>query len=319
MERPSTPEALSRLRIRYFYELTKPAVMERFAQMCRERSDVEAVRCIFNNAAYEWIHSVGVAGDKGLQEVVPPIPPQELRSITAAAEAEVFLWTGFMDITNFLAIYHYYKGNSHRAKVLDFGAGCGRMIRFLSDFTDRYEPFASDVNGQHMAWCEENLKGVTCFKNETVPPFPEKAGARDVGGFDLIYSLSVFTHLPEAAARKWMEEIHARLAPGGIVIFTTHGDRALETICTSEVHQTMFMVTQSRAEEIRANLERERFAYLKYPEDVLQAADAGSDYGNLFIHPAYVRQEWGRMFEELEYISGGLRGWQDIVVLRRRG
>ncbi|HUO07582.1 MAG TPA: class I SAM-dependent methyltransferase [Phycisphaerae bacterium] len=319
MERPSTLAALSHLRTRYIYELTKPEVLERFGQMCRERSDAEAVRCIFNNAAHEWIHSVGVSADKGLQAVVPPIPPQELRAITAAPEPEIFLWTGLVDITSFLAIYHHYKGNAHRAKVLDFGAGCGRMIRFLNDFSEKYQPFASDVNGQHMTWCGENLKGVTCFKNGTVPPFPEKVGEKDVAGFDLIYSLSVFTHLPEVTARKWMEEIHARLAPGGILIFTTHGDRALETICSSETHQKMFMVTQGQAEGIRANLGRERFVYLKYPDEILQAADAGSDYGNSFIHPDYVRREWGRMFEELEYIPGGLRGWQDVMVLRRRG
>ena len=314
MERPSTLAALSRLRAHYIAMLTKPAVMERFAQLCRERSDVEAVRCIFNNNAQEWIHSVGVCGDKGLQETVPPIPPHELRAITAAAEPEVFLWTGLVDLTSFLAIYHYYKGNAGRPKILDFGAGCGRMIRFLSDFPEQYEPFASDVNGQHMTWCGENLKGVQCFKNGTTPPFPN-----GVGGFDLIYSLSVFTHLPERTARLWMEEIHARLAPGGILIFTTHGDRVLETISNSEVHQKMFMLTSGMAAGIQANLSRERFVFLKYPEEILQAADAGSEYGNSFIHQDYVRSEWGRMFEELEYIPAGLRGWQDVVVLRRRG
>ncbi|MGN6366698.1 MAG: hypothetical protein ACTHN5_00275, partial [Phycisphaerae bacterium] len=193
MERPSTLEALRRYRAHFIRELTKPGLVERFGQMCRERSDVEAVRCILENSAYEWIHSVGVMGDKGLEGLVPPVPPEGLRAITAAPEAEVFLWTGLVDVTSFLALYHFYKGNAHRVKVLDFGAGCGRMIRFLNDFPEKYEPFASDVNGEHMAWCGENLKGVTGIRNGAVPPFPEKAGETGVGGFDLIYRLSVFT------------------------------------------------------------------------------------------------------------------------------
>jgi len=314
MERPSTLAALSRLRAHYIAMLTKPAVVERFGQLCRERSDVEAVRCIFNNCANEWIHSVGVCGDQGLQKLVPPIPPRELRAITASPEPEVFLWTGLVDLASFLAIYHYHRNDSARPKVLDFGAGCGRMIRFLSDHTDKYEPYASDVNEQHMAWCTENLKGVRCFKNGAAPPLP----VNGAGNFDLIYSLSVFTHLPERTARMWVEEIHSRLAPGGILIFTTHGEQALETIANSESHQRMFMITGGTAAGIRANLGRERFVFLKYPDQILQTADAGSEYGSAFIHQDYVRNEWGRMFEELEYIPAGLRGWQDIVALRRR-
>ena len=319
MDRPSTLEALRWYRAHFIRRLTKPKLLERFGQMCQERSDVEAIRCIFENSAYEWIHSVGVMGDKALQAAVPPIPPQELRAITAASEPEVFLWTGLVDVTSLLAIYHYYKGNDHRVKALDFGAGCGRMIRFLNDFPEKYEPFACDVNAGHMDWCAENLKGVRCFKNGAIPPFPEMAGDKPVGGFNLIYSLSVFTHLPERMARMWMEEIHSRLAPEGMVIFTTHGDSALNTICNSEAHQQMFGVNQDEAEEIRAKVGREGFVFLKYPNEILHAADAGGEYGNSFIHPDFVRREWGRLFEELEYVPGGVRGWQDVVVLRRRG
>ncbi|MGN6366664.1 MAG: hypothetical protein ACTHN5_00105 [Phycisphaerae bacterium] len=129
----------------------------------------------------------------------------------------------------------------------------------------------------------------------------------------------MFTHLPERTARLWMEEIHRQLAPGGMVIFTTHGEVALETICRSEAHQRMFMVSQGEAERIRERVGREGFVFLKYPEEVLRSADAGGEYGNSFVHPAYVRRVWGEMFEEVEYVPGGMRGWQDVVALMRKG
>jgi SAM-dependent methyltransferase len=313
METPSTLEAITRLRSRYISLLTRPAIMERFAQICRERSDVEAIRCIFNNQAHEWIHSVGVCGDEQLAKLVPPLPPRELRQIVAAPEPEIFLWTGLIDIAGFLAIYHHHNPSVARPRVLDFGAGCGRMIRFLSDHTDKYEPFASDVNAQHMTWCQENLAGVRSFKNEALPPLAAEAGA-----FDLVYSLSVFTHLSEPAANAWMQEMQRILAPGGIVIFTTHGRRALETIRDSTVHQQMFLTTPEEASAMMENLPRLGFIFLKYPSSTLDAAGTGSEYGNSFIHADYVRSRWQENFEQLDYIPAGLRGWQDVVVMRRK-
>ena len=59
--------------------------------------------------------------------------------------------------------------------------------------------------------------------------------------------------------------------------------------------------------------------FLQYPPDALNAARAGSDYGNTFIHPSYVHTFWNNQnFEMVEHVPGGVRGWQDLTVLRRR-
>lgn len=72
------------------------------------------------------------------------------------------------------------------------------------------------------------------------------------------------------------------------------------------------------AGSIVQNFEKEPFVFRAYPENVLEVAKAGDDYGNTFIHPTYIRKMWDNRFFHLEsHLSGGLRGWQDIVVLKR--
>ena len=57
---------------------------------------------------------------------------------------------------------------------------------------------------------------------------------------------------------------------------------------------------------------------VKYESNVVKAANAGEDYGNTFIAEGYVKREWTKnKFELIEIIPGGMRGWQDIVILRK--
>ena len=52
-------------------------------------------------------------------------------------------------------------------------------------------------------------------------------------------------------------------------------------------------------------------------QDTINIAKAGSEYGNAFIHPDYIYKNWDKEdFKVLEVIPGGLRGSQDIVMLK---
>jgi hypothetical protein len=51
------------------------------------------------------------------------------------------------------------------------------------------------------------------------PPLPSDRGQ----GFALIYSFSVFTHLPETLQARWLRALSARLAPAGVLLVSTHG------------------------------------------------------------------------------------------------
>lgn len=305
--------------IRHFVERITPAAMlSRLEEIYEQRPDVRVVRSILEKkqGMLEWMHSVGVCTDKELSSLVPPFPPVELRRLTAAEELEIFLWTGLKDLEQIMTLYQRNRSaaDPDRPTILDFGCGCGRMIRFLSHVADRYSVYGCDVNESLVSWCKESLTGIQVTQSNPSSPSPYQDRM-----FNLIYSLSIFTHLPEERASEWLSEMHRILASEGILIITTHGLSALETIRDSEVHQRMFGLERNQVINITTHLEQNSFVFLEYSRDCLQQVQAGDEYGSTFIHPRYIYENWdNEMFKLLQHLPGALRGWQDIVVLQRR-
>jgi SAM-dependent methyltransferase len=123
-----------------------------------------------------------------------------------------------------------------------------------------------------------------------VPPLPYADAS-----FDLVYALSVFTHLPEALQRPWMEELRRVLVPGGHLVVSLHGARYVDQLDASQ---------------------RERF---EAGELVVRGDGPGSNVLGAYHPEAYLRQTLARGFEVLTIVPEGARGNlpQDLVLLRR--
>lgn len=256
--------------------------------------------------AQEWLHSVGICRDPTLQSLVPLVPPLDLRKIVAAPEPEIFLWTGYVDSRQIVRIFRQYGGGEN-PRILDFGCGCGRMTRFL--------PGASgcDINPDLVSWCQNNLSQVNTRLNGMTPPLPYQNDS-----FDCIYSLSIFSHLPKNMSDRWLQELCRILTPGGILILTIHGMAALKIIRESRIHQDLFQMSSDDADSLIQNFDNDHYIFRPYPKNVLDIAKAGDEYGNTFISPGYVIRTWNNLSFHIEsFQPGGLRGWQDIVVLRK--
>jgi SAM-dependent methyltransferase len=296
--------------------ITTPEMQARLDQIVDERPDVRTQLIMLGPARRtEWLHTLGVAGDDDLRALAPPIPPRELRKIVAAPEAEVFLWSGASDVTYLLHLYDQFaKERPARPRVLDFGCGCGRLTRYL-DRSD-YEAFACDLNLDLVAWCQQNLPNVRTVRNNSAPPLPFGDAS-----IDFAYLLSVLTHLPEAAANAWLTDLSRLLAPGGVLVVTTHGLPALETIRTSKQHREMFGLTDefAVAELARAVAERGHvfISYRDAQAHLVGDANVGVEYGSTFVDPSYACKTFAHIFDVAEHYPGGLRGWQDVFVLRK--
>jgi SAM-dependent methyltransferase len=110
-------------------------------------------------------------------------------------------------------------------KILDFGCGCGRVVNWLM----MQAPFAwfygVDVDKEAIDWCVQNLKGAHFQTTSPKPPLPYPDEH-----FDVIYCVSVFTHLDEDMQDAWLAELKRILKPGGILIFTVHNAVAAEVL-----------------------------------------------------------------------------------------
>jgi len=294
---------------------TPPSFMEALKRLEEHSPALLATKFMMGDGTYlEWAHSVCVASNGGLRALTPPIPPLRLRSIVAAAEEELFLWTGARDISIFMGLYDelHVGGKDRPAKVLDFGCGCGRMTRYLA-MANSVEAYASEINADHVRWCRDNLDRVDTRLNGFNPPLEF-----DSDVFDMAYSLSIFTHLDEGIATAWLKDLTRVLAPGGLLIVTTHGYTAAAIVRDSCVHQSMFRLKPAQTQAIIDKFATNRFVYIPFAADIVEAAKAGPAYGNTFIHPSYIEEKWNAHgLEVVRQIPGGLRGWQDIVVMRK--
>ncbi len=103
-------------------------------------------------------------------------------------------------------------------RVLDFGCGCGRTIAwFLRDYNAEFH--GVDVDADAVDWCTKHLRRGHFLANAPEPPLPYP-----IGHFDVVYCLSVFTHLDESMQDLWLAELSRILRPGGVLLLTVFGE-----------------------------------------------------------------------------------------------
>jgi len=142
---------------------------------------------------------------------------------------------------------YYYTGKAHAKYIAqlikdnlaeqspvicEWGCGPARIIRHMAEFFEGrdIELQGFDYNPGTITWCWDHISGVKFDCNSLSPPLP----CCD-DGFDCVYNLSVFTHLSEEMHYQWMKELRRVVKPGGIIIFTTHGDYFMNNLVEREL------------------------------------------------------------------------------------
>jgi SAM-dependent methyltransferase len=176
--------------------------------------------------------------------------------------------------------------------ILDFGCGCGRVIRHWRGL-ERPQLHGCDLNPYLTGWCADNLTFAEFAVNRLEPPLPYEDDR-----FDLVYSVSIFTHLDEGLQRPWIEELTRVVRPGGLVLVTVTGPELATELLRPD------------------DLERFEGGELVVKRSELAGRNACAAY-----HPArYIREELARGLELVEHaVSGAPDVRQDAVLLRVPG
>jgi len=243
--------------------------------------------------AYERVRSLRGSEDGDVDVGGLPVPPPRLRvEVAGTPGLEWFLDSGRQQAA---IIRSAAERNGapleSTGSLLDFGCGCGRVLRHWAGLEGQ-EIHGSDFNERLVGWCAANLSFVTASVNRLEPPLRYADGQ-----FDLVYAISVFTHLPHELERAWIDELSRIVAPGGLLLLTTHGD--------------------SYADRLDAD---ERAQYDAGDPVVRWPAVAGSNLCTTFHPEAYVRARLAPGLELLELtLDGGTVGsrQQDLVVFRK--
>lgn len=297
--------------------------LERLREKVANDPTWRVAQLILGPRVFEMWSAVAPLIDKTSADVLPPIPPVALRRIVSDSEAPMFLWTGAVDAAMVVDIISQHlsaagsRGDARhgtaRCRLLDLGGGCGRLARHLMN-VDGYEVVLADTNPEHVAWCRENLPRVQALRIS-----PETHEVTFAHPFEVVVAISVFTHLSLVAFENWLAKLRSICAPGGLVIATLHGTWALRYVATNATLQEYFRMPSTEATSLAESLDARGFIYRKYDQDQLDAAKAGDDYGLTFISQDRYRELCRKAgFDVLDYRVAGLRGWQDVSVLRAR-
>ncbi len=118
-------------------------------------------------------------------------------------------------------------------RILDWGCGPGRVIRHLPNVIgNECQYFGTDYNKKSIDWCTQNLKGIEFNNNPLNAELPYENNNMDV-----IYGLSIFTHLSKQLHDDWFNELYRILKPNGILLLTTQGDNFKQKLTDFELKQ----------------------------------------------------------------------------------
>lgn len=207
-----------------------------------------------------------------------PMPPRDLASRVFAVEGwsdpdVAYLELGAQtkrQVVKMLPADWSWEGK----RVLDFGSGAGRTLRHFADEAEVAEFWGCDIDAPSITWLNENLSPpFHGWKSTVNPPL-----GLEHGTFDLIYAVSVFTHLTFNATL-WLLELHRMLKPDGLLIVTYMGRWNSE-----------WFASESWVED------RVGFNVLHHTRDWDEGGPA------VLISDWWMREHWGRAFEIVELV-----------------
>jgi SAM-dependent methyltransferase len=155
--------------------------------------------------------------------------------------------------------------------ILDLPCGFGRVLRFLRPAFPAASVHACDILQQGVEFCAAELGAVPAYSR------PDLQELHLETRFDLIWCGSLVTHLPAHRTRELLRFFGRHLAPGGTLIFSTHGEFVAAQMRKGEDHG-------SRQKQVDAALDaysHDSYGFVANPRQ--------ENYGISLTSPACIR------------------------------
>lgn len=258
----------------------------------------------------KYIDTEAVLNIREIQEAGIPFPPwQEMVTVGGETDLKLFLSIGYGCYES--VINNFLSNNGFPIRVLDFGVGCGRTMRFFYRDYKNFLCYGCDVDKRAIDYLNKSIPFISAKVSSNLPPLPYLDDF-----FDLVYSISVFTHLDLISFNSWIKEINRILKKDAVLEITLHGARAFSTIKNDSQKRSLIGITEEDFESNINSFQNDGFAWMKQP---VGSKDIDiSQFGITFISRERFEIFSDPYFSIVKYLEGELGGWQDMVVLRKK-
>jgi 2-polyprenyl-3-methyl-5-hydroxy-6-metoxy-1,4-benzoquinol methylase len=216
-------------------------------------------------------------------------------------------------------ILHHLKTYSNDltpdSKVLDFGVGWGRYMRFF--YRDVALNNLYGVDPWHLAidLCKETNVHGQLLQIGLRPPMVLADET-----FDLVFAYSVFSHLSPDVGSSWVEELARCLKPGGMLVVTTQG-RTFIDYCASLRDKPSESLWHQALQKSFSDVEK---MYSDYDAgNILYAANGGGEglppdvYGDAIVPKQHVEKHWTKHLELVNFIDDRNLLPQALIVMKK--
>jgi hypothetical protein len=202
-------------------------------------------------------------------------------------------------------------------RLLDFGAGWGRIARFFLRELPIENIYGIVVVEEFVQICSRSFRSDNF---QVTPPFPPTH--LEAEQFELIVGYSVFSHLSESACASWMKEFNRLLVPGGMLALTTRG-RPFFDFCESLQGKghigylgALSEIFDDFAHE-RARYDQGQFVHSNRERVAGGGAITADLYGETFIPEKYARSAYADLFVLEKFLFNPNRQTHPIMFFRR--
>ncbi len=222
------------------------------------------------------------------------LPPDYLLYESFRLDYEKYCLSGLATAKWLKTIFEKYI-ELQNVKILDWGCGPARIVRHFPNVLGDNKFFATDYNSETIQWCQKNIKEVEFNHNSIEAKLPY-----DDNYFDIIYGLSIFTHLSERKHYEWAKELLRILKRQGIFVFSTQGKIYLPKLTPKEQKQFkegMLVVRSSEYEGHRvfSSFQPSEFIWKLFEnEEIVEHIEPPATYENPYPQDLWIVRKISR-------------------------
>ena len=159
---------------------------------------------------------------------------EQIKRVNGPLTRAAFNKIGYSHYKKLLQITKQLRPQLSVYRILDWGCGCGGLARFfLQD--DRAVYRGCDIDPENLNWCKTKLNSDKFIQ---VPLAPPSSNPFDMD-FDIIFGISVISHLSPDRIKAWLSWLATILSDGGIIVLSTLSTQYLSKLPSSDAYKIM--------------------------------------------------------------------------------